>query len=91
MSSGITHTIIGGMIAFSFFFGAVLIDIDHLKTHTIKELKNGFIGKAKLDYRDDTQHFFHKPIFYNTVFLITLMTCMFSIGLYIHLKMDGII
>jgi len=92
MSAGIEHFLIGGVLAFCFFAGAVLIDLDHIKTHSFKELKNGFAGTNFKDaIRDDTSHFFHRPIFYKTLFIKTGMVVMFAAGTYLHLKMDGVL
>lgn len=91
MSSGYIHLITSGIMALSFLIGAVMIDIDHIKTHSIKEIYDGFKGEFKNDNRDDTQHFFHTPKFYKNLFIITMIINMFTIGVYMHLKMDRII
>ena len=90
MASGLQHLLVGGVLAFSFFAGAVLVDLDHVKTHNIKQLYNGFIGKEYKDaVRDDGGHFFHRE--YKAIFLVIGSLTAFGIGLFIHLKMDGVI
>lgn len=91
MATGITHFFIGCVLALALFSGIFLVDLDHLKTHNIKQLWNGFIGKSYTSSdRDDTNHFFHKQAGYNIIFFITGIMLMFSLGLFLHLKMDGI-
>jgi len=92
MAPGTAHLIVGGILAFALFSGAVLVDLDHLRTHNLRQLWNGFIGKEYVhSERDDSHHFFHSPTGYRLVFLITGFMVLFSIGLYIHLKMDGVL
>ena len=92
MASGVVHFWIMFALTFSLFAGGVLVDVDHLKTHSIKQLWDGFRGKSYVhSERDDSHHFFHKPTFYRAVFLATGIFVMFSIGLLIHLRLDKII
>jgi len=91
MASGVTHLWIMALLSFSLFAGGVLVDLDHYKTHSIKEMARSFLGDAKYEERDDTKHFFHNPKNYKAIFLGVGMFALFAIGLFIHLKLDKII
>jgi hypothetical protein len=67
-------------VGLCFIFGAVLVDIDHVKTCSRQELVKAFNGEDNLCKRG----VLHNPIILYCLISLTL-------GLLLHLKMDGII
>ncbi len=92
MSSGFQHIIFAMFYISAIFSGHVLIDVDHVRSHSPKELWNAFKGVSFIhNPRDDTLHFMHQPKVYNAVFLGIGWFVLFGVFYYLHLKKDGVL
>ena len=90
--NGWFHFWTAGLIAIAFFTGAVLIDADHLRSHSLKQMWDGFRGRGFIsDVREDSMHIMHQTKTYIAVFLGVGIMLAFAIGYFVHLRLDGII
>jgi len=77
MASGWVHL----FVALSFLASAFLLDVDHIPSCNFKELRQEFNGNGDAGCE---RGIFHNPIIFWCLLALT-------VGLFIHLKLDGLI